>query len=79
MKRIDGAAIAQKVHGETKARIESLAASGWRPGLAVVLVGDDPASRTAERIASEIASISWTDFSTMTPGGNGSIAKLSIR
>jgi methylenetetrahydrofolate dehydrogenase (NADP+)/methenyltetrahydrofolate cyclohydrolase len=49
MKRIDGAAIAQKVHGETKARIESLAASGWRPGLAVVLVGDDPASRTYVR------------------------------
>jgi methylenetetrahydrofolate dehydrogenase (NADP+)/methenyltetrahydrofolate cyclohydrolase len=49
MKRIDGAAIAQKVHGETKARIESLAASGWRPGLAVVFVGDDPASRTYVR------------------------------
>ncbi|HEU4678263.1 MAG TPA: bifunctional 5,10-methylenetetrahydrofolate dehydrogenase/5,10-methenyltetrahydrofolate cyclohydrolase, partial [Terrimicrobiaceae bacterium] len=32
-----------------KARIESLTASGWRPGLAVVLVGDDPASRTYVR------------------------------
>ena len=49
MKRIDGAAIAQKVHAETKARIESLAARGCRPGLAVVLVGDDPASRTYVR------------------------------
>jgi methylenetetrahydrofolate dehydrogenase (NADP+)/methenyltetrahydrofolate cyclohydrolase len=49
MKRIDGAAIAQKVHQETKQRIDSLTARGLRPGLAVILVGDNPASRTYVR------------------------------
>jgi methylenetetrahydrofolate dehydrogenase (NADP+)/methenyltetrahydrofolate cyclohydrolase len=49
MKRIDGAAIAQKVHEETKQRIAALAARGIQPGLAVVLVGDDPASRAYVR------------------------------
>jgi methylenetetrahydrofolate dehydrogenase (NADP+) / methenyltetrahydrofolate cyclohydrolase len=49
MKRIDGAGIAQKVHEESKQRIASLAKRGFRPGLAVILVGDDPASRTYVR------------------------------
>ena len=49
MKRIDGAAIAQKVHEETKKRIDALTTRGMRPGLAVILVGDDPASRTYVR------------------------------
>jgi methylenetetrahydrofolate dehydrogenase (NADP+) / methenyltetrahydrofolate cyclohydrolase len=49
MKRIDGAAIAQKVHEETKQRIDSLAQRGIRPGLAAILVGDDPASRSYVR------------------------------
>ena len=35
----------------------------------------DPEFLTAARIASEMASMSWTDFSTITPGGRGSIAK----
>jgi methylenetetrahydrofolate dehydrogenase (NADP+)/methenyltetrahydrofolate cyclohydrolase len=49
MQRIDGAAIAAKVMEETKARIAALAKRGVRPGLAVVLVGDDPASRAYVR------------------------------
>lgn len=49
MRRIDGAAVAAKVHEETKARIAALAARGIKPGLAVVLVGDDPASRAYVR------------------------------
>jgi methylenetetrahydrofolate dehydrogenase (NADP+)/methenyltetrahydrofolate cyclohydrolase len=49
MKRIDGVSIAQKVHEESKERIASLAKRGLRPGLAVILVGDDPASRTYVR------------------------------
>lgn len=49
MKRIDGAAIAQKVHEETKQRIATLSSRGIQPGLAVVLVGDDPASRAYVR------------------------------
>lgn len=49
MERIDGAAVAAKVMEETKARIAALAKRGVRPGLAVVLVGDDPASRAYVR------------------------------
>lgn len=49
MQRIDGAAVAAKVMEETMARIAVLAQRGVRPGLAVVLVGDDPASRAYVR------------------------------
>lgn len=49
MKRIDGTTIAQNVHEESRARIAALAARGIRPGLAVILVGDDPASRAYVR------------------------------
>ncbi len=49
MLRIDGAAIAAKVLEETKLRVELLRERGIRPGLAVVLVGDDPASRAYVR------------------------------
>lgn len=49
MVRIDGAAVAAKVMEETKQRIAALAERGIKPGLAVVLVGDDPASRAYVR------------------------------
>jgi len=42
---IDGKAIAEQVNEETKQRVEQLRAAGKVPGLAVVLVGDDPASK----------------------------------
>ncbi len=42
---IDGKAIAAQVNEETKQRVEQLRAAGKVPGLAVVLVGDDPASK----------------------------------
>ena len=41
---IDGNAIAQQVLGEVRADVERLRAAGTEPGLAVVLVGDDPGS-----------------------------------
>jgi methylenetetrahydrofolate dehydrogenase (NADP+)/methenyltetrahydrofolate cyclohydrolase len=41
---IDGKAIAAQVRGELGARVEGLRAGGITPTLAVVLVGDDPAS-----------------------------------
>ncbi|MEI8386321.1 MAG: bifunctional 5,10-methylenetetrahydrofolate dehydrogenase/5,10-methenyltetrahydrofolate cyclohydrolase [Verrucomicrobiota bacterium] len=49
MQRIDGTAIAAKVLEETKKRADILLERGIRPGLAVVLVGDDPASRAYVR------------------------------
>ena len=42
---IDGKAIAAEVNEETKRRVAKLRAVGKTPGLAVVLVGDDPASK----------------------------------
>jgi len=41
---LDGKAIAQVVRQEVRGRVSELAARGITPGLAVVLVGDDPAS-----------------------------------
>ncbi len=49
MKLIDGKQSAEKVYAELRGEIESLKASGITPGLAVVLVGDDPASRAYVR------------------------------
>lgn len=42
---IDGKAVAAQVEAETAAQIARLASAGITPGLAVVLVGDDPGSR----------------------------------
>ncbi|GAC1516716.1 MAG: bifunctional methylenetetrahydrofolate dehydrogenase/methenyltetrahydrofolate cyclohydrolase FolD [Gemmatimonadaceae bacterium] len=41
---LDGAAIARTIRGEVAERVHALVGGGVRPGLAVVLVGDDPAS-----------------------------------
>ena len=41
---IDGAAIAQRLRAEAAQRTAQLSARGITPGLAVILVGDDPAS-----------------------------------
>ena len=42
--RIDGTVLSQTLRAEVSARAAALAARGITPGLAVVLVGDDPAS-----------------------------------
>jgi methylenetetrahydrofolate dehydrogenase (NADP+)/methenyltetrahydrofolate cyclohydrolase len=42
---IDGKAVAAAVRGEVRERVERLSRRGTVPGLATVLVGDDPASR----------------------------------
>jgi methylenetetrahydrofolate dehydrogenase (NADP+) / methenyltetrahydrofolate cyclohydrolase len=41
---IDGSALARRLRTEVAARAAALAAAGHPPGLAVILVGDDPAS-----------------------------------
>ena len=45
MKMIDGKAVAEKVINECKDEIATLKAKGITPGLAVVLIGNDPASK----------------------------------
>jgi methylenetetrahydrofolate dehydrogenase (NADP+)/methenyltetrahydrofolate cyclohydrolase len=55
---LDGAAVARRIREEAGAAAAELAAKGVRPGLAVVLVGDDPASaiyvRNKERACDEL-------------------------
>lgn len=41
---LDGSKIAQDIRGEAAAEVKTMAAAGVRPGLAVVLVGHNPAS-----------------------------------
>ena len=45
-KKIDGKAVAEEVHEQVKREVDRLERKGITPGLAVVIVGDDPASRT---------------------------------
>jgi len=49
MNLIDGKAISKKILQETRLEVEALKAKGRTPGLAVVLVGEDPASRSYVR------------------------------
>jgi methylenetetrahydrofolate dehydrogenase (NADP+) / methenyltetrahydrofolate cyclohydrolase len=53
-KLIDGRAVAEKVYAELRREIATLKAEGTTPGLAVVLVGDDPASRAYVRSKDKI-------------------------
>ncbi|SEK98798.1 methenyltetrahydrofolate cyclohydrolase [Roseateles sp. YR242] len=46
---IDGNALSKKLRGEVAARAAALTAQGVKPGLAVVLVGDNPASQVYVR------------------------------
>jgi methylenetetrahydrofolate dehydrogenase (NADP+)/methenyltetrahydrofolate cyclohydrolase len=46
---IEGRAVAEKVYAQLRGEISSLKSHGVTPGLAVVLVGDDPASRAYVR------------------------------
>ena len=52
---IDGTALAKRFNGELKAKVADLALAGVVPRLAVVLVGDDPASDSYVRSKSRAA------------------------
>ncbi|MFN7570244.1 MAG: bifunctional methylenetetrahydrofolate dehydrogenase/methenyltetrahydrofolate cyclohydrolase FolD [Betaproteobacteria bacterium] len=62
---IDGKALAARLRAELKARIARLSAAGIPPGLAVLLVGDDPASavyvRHKVKSCEEVGIRSWCD------------------
>ena len=62
MRLIDGKAIAARIQEETRASVEALKARGQVPGLAVVLVGADPASqayvRSKDRMCRELGMFS---------------------
>ncbi|MEC9071136.1 MAG: bifunctional methylenetetrahydrofolate dehydrogenase/methenyltetrahydrofolate cyclohydrolase FolD [Myxococcota bacterium] len=61
---IDGKAVAARVREEVAARAARLTERGVKPGLAVVLVGDDAASQTyvrfKERACEKVGIASWT-------------------
>ena len=44
-KILDGKAVSQRIKDELRAEVDGLKAKGILPGLAVIIVGDDPASR----------------------------------
>ena len=46
---LDGAALGRQIRGEVAADVAHLAGEGIRPGLAVILVGEDPASQVYVR------------------------------
>ncbi len=54
MTLIDGKAIAARINEENRAAVAELTARGCRPGLAVVLIGEDPASRAYVRRKDEM-------------------------
>jgi methylenetetrahydrofolate dehydrogenase (NADP+)/methenyltetrahydrofolate cyclohydrolase len=58
MTLIDGKAIAQRINEQTRTAVAELTARGVKPGLAVVVVGDDPAShayvRSKEKTSAEL-------------------------
>lgn len=49
MNLINGKTIAQKIHAESRLAVDELKSRGITPGLAVVLAGEDPASRAYVR------------------------------
>lgn len=55
---IDGKAIAARVRADVAVEAAALTAAGWQPGLATVLIGDDPASelyvRNKQRACQEV-------------------------
>ena len=62
---IDGKALATEVRNALVARVARLNAAGYRPGLAVILVGDDPASaiyvRNKAAACEQVGIRSWVD------------------
>ena len=65
-KLIDGAAIGQAIRRELAADIEALKARGVTPGLAAVLVGDNPASRVYVRMKGKACEEAGLHHETIT-------------
>ena len=75
---IDGKALATEIRNGLVARVAALTAAGHRPGLAVILVGDDPASavyvRNKGSACEQVGIRSWID---RLPGDVAEIALLA--
>jgi methylenetetrahydrofolate dehydrogenase (NADP+) / methenyltetrahydrofolate cyclohydrolase len=76
---IDGKAIAATVRGEVAARAAALRAQGVAPGLAVILVGDDPASAVYVRNKTRAARECGVDvFDHALPADTSQAALLAL-
>ena len=73
---IDGKAVAAAVRAEVAERVAALTARGVRPGLGVVLCGDDPASATYVRNKGRAAEELGIRFDLHTPPGSSSTADI---
>src|SRR5271154_5250903 len=73
---LDGNAIREQIYGELAGEISALAAAGIRPGLAAVLVGENPASRVY--VKSKIAACEKLGLASihLTPPASISTAEL---
>jgi methylenetetrahydrofolate dehydrogenase (NADP+) / methenyltetrahydrofolate cyclohydrolase len=73
---IDGKAAAAAVREDVAERVRSLIDAGARPGLGVVLCGDDPASATYVRNKGRVADQLGIRFDLHTPPGDSSTADI---
>jgi methylenetetrahydrofolate dehydrogenase (NADP+)/methenyltetrahydrofolate cyclohydrolase len=73
---INGQAIAEKINRETAEKVQELKQKGVVPKLAVVLVGDDPASLTYIRQKEKVARQTGVDFALYEFGAD--IAKKEL-
>ncbi len=73
---IDGKAIAAEVRDEVAQRAAGLMAAGTRPGLGVVLCGDDPASATYVRSKGRLAERLGIRFDLHTPPADSSTTDI---
>ncbi len=80
---LDGKALATEIRSALAARVERLTAAGQQPGLAVILVGDDPASAIYVRnkgVACEQTGIaSWIDRWPADTAESALIARIAER
>ncbi len=73
---LDGVAIRDKILGELKPRVKALKALGRPPGLAVVLVGDDPASEVYVRNKEKACAALGIYSEKLTPPATVTTAEL---
>jgi methylenetetrahydrofolate dehydrogenase (NADP+) / methenyltetrahydrofolate cyclohydrolase len=73
---IDGAAIAASIRAEVTRHVTALRSRGVRPGLAVILVGDDPASQVYVRMKGKACEEAGMHSVTMRLGASTSQEEL---
>ena len=80
---LDGKALATEVRNALVPRVERLTAAGQQPGLAVILVGDDPASAIYVRnkgvACEQIGIASWIDRLPADTAESALIARIAER